>query len=236
MQIGLPWDIVVELRAAYPKGSKVELISMAEDIHRLPDGSKGQLDHIDDAGQFHINFENGSYRALVLGEDNFRITPVVFKTVKYFFPISADRYERLHFGGDLDGPEPLFDSEIIDNLFYIDSALEKTKKDYGVQGHWECYDEEDDLKEKVQSLFYEVEARNNKPWGVACCVVRDDITVTEESTLRDYIEGDLSDGFGEYFEQKAITNGNRDELYVHLWQIENWFLKEESELFVQEGA
>lgn len=236
MQIGLPWDIVVELRAAYPKGSKVELISMAEDIHRLPDGLKGRLDHIDDAGQFHINFENGSYRALVLGEDNFRITPVVFKTVKYFFPISADRYERLHFGGDLDGPEPLFDSEIIDNLFYIDSALEKTKKDYGVQGHWECYDEEDDLKEKVQSLFYEVEARNNKPWGVACCVVRDDITVTEESALRDYIEGDLSDGFGEYFEQKAITNGNKDELYVHLWQIENWFLKEESELFVQEGA
>lgn len=236
MQVGLPWDVVVTLRSSYPKGSKVELISMAEDIHRLPDGLKGQLDHIDDAGQFHVSFENGSYRALLLGEDNFRITPVTFKTVKYFFPITVDRYERLHFGGDLDGPESLFASEIIDNLFYIDSALEKTKKDYGIQGHWEDYDEEDELKEKVQSLFYEIEVRDHKPWGVACCVVRDDITVAEENTLRDYIEGDLSDGFGEYFEQKAITNSNKDELYVHLWQIENWFLKEESELFCQEGA
>lgn len=234
MQVGLPWDIVVSLRSSYPKGSKVELISMAEDIHRLPDGLRGRLDHIDDAGQFHINWENGSYRALVLGEDDFRITPVTFKTVKYFFPITVDRYTRKCLGGDLDGPESLYDSEIVDNLFFIDEALEKEQRDYGTQGHWEFYDGEDELKEKVKSLFYTSDIRAHKPWGVAVCVVRDDITVSEENILRDFIEGDLSDGFGEVFEQGAITNDSRDDLYIHLWQTDMWFLKEENELFAQE--
>lgn len=236
MQIGLPMDIVLSLREKYQKGSPVELISMADDIHRLPDGFKGRLDHIDDAGKFHVKWQNGAMRALVMGEDDFHITPAVYKTIKYFVPISADRYERLHFGGDLDGPESMYDAEIIDNLFYISEALEKEQEEYGEKGTWEFYDEDDELKDKVKSIFYEIEVRAGKPWGVAKCVVCEDITAAEEEALREYISGDLSDGFGEGFEQKSISNSARDEIYVHFWQFDNWFLKEESELFEQESA
>ena len=235
MQIGLPTDIVQSLREKYEKGSGVELIKMADDIHRLPDGFKGKLDHIDEAGQFHVQWENGAMRALVMGEDNFRITPVTFRTVKYFMPLTADRYERDRFGGgDLDGPESMTACEIIDNLYYIDLALEEYQEEFGDKGVWMCFDGSAELKEKVKSISFEIDVRCNKPWGVACCVVRDDLTDDEERVVEEYIEGSASDGLGEGFESHAILNACKDEIYVHLWQHDGWFLKKEAELFEQE--
>lgn len=57
----------------YPPGTEVTLNSMEGESH-MPPGLKGKVDMVDDAGQIHVNWENGSSLALVPGVDSFHIT------------------------------------------------------------------------------------------------------------------------------------------------------------------
>ena len=43
------------LRQQYPKGTRLQLISM-EDPHGVPEGTVGEVDFIDDAGQIHMKW------------------------------------------------------------------------------------------------------------------------------------------------------------------------------------
>lgn len=61
------------LREQYPKGSRIELLeSVADPYHPLPAGSKGTVWAVDDAGQLHINWDEGGSLALIYGIDSFR--------------------------------------------------------------------------------------------------------------------------------------------------------------------
>ena len=61
------------LRRRYPPGTEVTLNSMEGESH-MPPGLKGTVDMVDDAGQIHVNWENGSSLALVPSVDGFHIT------------------------------------------------------------------------------------------------------------------------------------------------------------------
>lgn len=65
-------DNVKEIREKLPVGTKVELIKM-DDIQAPPLGTKGIVRRIDDAGNIHVAWENGSSLSLIPGEDRFRI-------------------------------------------------------------------------------------------------------------------------------------------------------------------
>ena len=54
----------------YPIGTRVELEYM-DDPFPVPSGTKGVVRFIDDVGQLHIDWENGSSLALVVGVDKF---------------------------------------------------------------------------------------------------------------------------------------------------------------------
>lgn len=58
----------------YPPGTKVECINM-KDEKPVPPGTKGIVQKVDDMGQIHVRWENGSHLALIPGTDDFSKVP-----------------------------------------------------------------------------------------------------------------------------------------------------------------
>lgn len=65
-------NTVDELRGKYPEGTIIELEHM-DGEPQMPAGLKGKVTHVDDMGQIHTRWENGSSLALVLGKDSFNV-------------------------------------------------------------------------------------------------------------------------------------------------------------------
>lgn len=64
--------MVVGYKKKYPKGTRIELISMEDPYAPILPGTKGTVDFVDDMGQIHMKWDNGRTLALVPGEDNFK--------------------------------------------------------------------------------------------------------------------------------------------------------------------
>ncbi len=55
----------------YPKGTRIELLSM-NDSQAVPPGTRGTVDHVDDLGTIHMNWDNGRTLGICPQEDSFR--------------------------------------------------------------------------------------------------------------------------------------------------------------------
>ena len=60
-----------ECRLNHPPGTRILLEHMA-DKFAVPDGTRGTVDHVDDAGQIHMKWDNGRTLAIVPQVDKFR--------------------------------------------------------------------------------------------------------------------------------------------------------------------
>lgn len=233
----VPREWLEFMREQYPKGSRIRLIEMADDPQPIPEGSMGTLDHIDDAGQFHINWDNGRGLALVIGEDRFSIQPPEPTLLKFYMPLTADFYPRNEWG-DVDETGEEWDGRtLLEYENQIMGALIKERmpeeRERGLM-HW--YHGQDSLNAKVRSAEFTAEERGGQLWGVAECRIIGELSPEELSTLKDFLSGQASDGWGEGFEQREIqVDGG--ELYVHLWNADDsWSIQTEQERFAPKIA
>lgn len=70
---GFPSKETVErLRKTYPKGTRVELISMSDPYTKLKPGDRGMVSFVDDIGTVFVRCDCGSGLGVAYGEDRIR--------------------------------------------------------------------------------------------------------------------------------------------------------------------
>lgn len=55
----------------YEPGQRIRLLHMEDPYHPVPDGTEGNVEFVDDAGQIHMKWDNGRTLALIPGIDEF---------------------------------------------------------------------------------------------------------------------------------------------------------------------
>lgn len=60
------------IKANYPAGTRIELISTSDPFASIYPGDKGTVDRVDDAGTIHIRWDDGAYLGLICDKDSFK--------------------------------------------------------------------------------------------------------------------------------------------------------------------
>ena len=63
---------VEALRERYPKGTRIELIEMPDDLYPVKPGTLGTCLGVDDAGQLLMSWDTAGSLSLIPGVDSFR--------------------------------------------------------------------------------------------------------------------------------------------------------------------
>ena len=130
------------------------------------------------------------------------------------------------------GPDEFSGFELADYEESIQSAITASLKGSG--GDLMPYFSEQrnpGVKAKVLSAIPSVELRDGELMGCTTVRLKEPLDKAEMSALQEYLLGQFSDGWGEGFEQREIALDGGRELYVHLWQDEDWSIRTEQERF-----
>ena len=65
-------ELVEHIRAAYPAGTRVELVEM-NDPQAPPIGTRGTVIGVDDIGSIMVDWDNGSGLSVAYGEDRCKV-------------------------------------------------------------------------------------------------------------------------------------------------------------------
>lgn len=56
----------------YPKGTRLELISLDDPYTHIQPGAQGTVEFVDDIGTIHMKWDDGKTLGLIPGEDSFK--------------------------------------------------------------------------------------------------------------------------------------------------------------------
>ena len=60
------------MKRCYPPGTRLLLLSMDDPYAPIPSGMRGTVEHVDDAAQIHMRWDNGRTLAIIPEADDFR--------------------------------------------------------------------------------------------------------------------------------------------------------------------
>lgn len=157
--------------------------------------------------------------------------------LKLYMPLKATTYYDENDYGDLyqvDFEMEVYPEELSCYEDEIRTAMEKRMLDGEAErGLMKYYGHADTVNAKVQQYLFNVEVIKGKLMGVACLILNAPLTQDELDKIKETIEGQCSDGFGEGFEQREI-DCNGKEIYVSLWGTNDWSLKTADEMGITE--
>ena len=112
--------------------------------------------------------------------------------------------------------------------YNIKEKVAESIDECGERGLAKYFWDDDKCRNKVYSIKPDVEIRNNQIMGVAVIKMTKPLFEEELESLKDYVTGQFSDGWGEGFEQHEIAVGD-GEIYVHFWNSMNYYIHTEAE-------
>lgn len=113
--------------------------------------------------------------------------------------------------------------------YKISGSLEYDEKERGLI----MWNDDEHLSQKIYSILPSVESANGDLYGVVTIRSYGELDNAEFIDISKYITGQLSDGWGESFEQHEVKAGDND-IYISFWNSENFYLKKESDMFPEQ--
>jgi len=215
-----------QYRQLYPKGTQIELISMDDDFTNLKQGDKGIIQLVDDIGNVHVNWENGSKLALVPEVDSFKIisNKSEIETVK--FNELKDKFKEEY--SYLDIPEDNIIQKFANKALNIDVKVDLLAG-YVLSGKENSAEiEESYTKEKDDKPGY---PRGDEPTKI---IEEDENIEEKEENLniislgeitseifennKEYIKEQIIDNFITQFKASGVSPGLAEDQAKDLWR------------------
>ena len=156
--------------------------------------------------------------------------------LKLYMPLKAITYQDENDYGDLYQVVyeiDVYSEELSSYEDEIRTAIINHRLDDEKRGMMDYYDEPDTVNAKVQKYLFDVEVIDGELMGVAVLTLNAPLNQGELIKIKEAIEGQCSDGFGEGLEQREIKC-NGKEVYVSLWNSHDWSLKTAEEMGITE--
>ena len=119
------WNQIKRVKELYPKGTRIKLEHMDNPLHPILDGMLGTVDHVDDAGQIHMKWDNGRVLAIVPEVDSFSIVDEdISKDMIRVLIIEAENHPRIeNIHNDLKKMQDIVGGQIEEIGFGEDAVL-----------------------------------------------------------------------------------------------------------------
>ena len=157
--------------------------------------------------------------------DPLEITEESLEKFCLFSPLIAN----LNMRGIAEGE--LYGSDLVQYLEIIEEAIERERcEGEEARGLMHYFDESREVAAKVVSAHPKVADVDGELYGVLECKIRNPLTEEEIKILKDFWTGQMSDGWGEGFEQQPLTVED-GEIYISFWSRKSfWSVMTEREL------
>lgn len=157
--------------------------------------------------------------------DPLEITEEGLEKFRLFSPLIAN----LNMRGIAEGE--LYGSDLVQYLEIIEEAIEREEcEGEEARGLMHYFDESREVAAKVVSAHPKVADVDGELYGVLECKIREPLTEEEIKILKDFWTGQMSDGWGEGFEQQPLTVED-GEIYISFWSRKSfWSVMTEREL------